>query len=268
MRLPSPMTGLKTGEKLQVRLTFVFISRRLACAYASLKNRRSTILPCLADREYLFLVFGWYSSAIAVEQRFAANFEASRASARKHLVVRFHPAFPVIFFGNERWLTARRDILFPINSNARFSFPLPFIPPPFSTLSGLTEKCCSAVPSSRSLLLSYLRYMRSRLASLMALRRFEASIWVVGSSCELSTSPPLPPPRDARLFPIYSTCGGIVGFYAHTQLVFLSYRGSFFLVVYTTVILISHSRERPARGFCRTEVCVYFSALQCFISFD
>jgi len=52
------------------------------------------MLPCLADRESRFLVFGWHSPAITVEQRFAANFEVSRASARKHLVVRFHPRLP------------------------------------------------------------------------------------------------------------------------------------------------------------------------------
>jgi len=69
-------------------------------------------------------------------------------------------------------------------------------------------------------------------------------------SCRYFPPPsPLPPVCDARLFPIYPTCGGIVGFYVYTRLAFLSYRGSFALVVYTTVILISYSREHPARDF-------------------
>ena len=79
---------------------------------------------------------------------------------------------------------------------------------------------------------------------------------------------PLPPPCDARLFPIYSTCGDIGGFYVYTRLAFLSSRGSFALVVYTTVMLISCSRERPARGFCCYRgVYIFLPSLQCSIFF-
>ena len=45
----------------------IAISWRLACAYVLLDNQRSMMLPRLAERECRFLVFGWYSSAIAVE---------------------------------------------------------------------------------------------------------------------------------------------------------------------------------------------------------
>ena len=180
-------------------------------------------------------------------------------------------AVPIAFFGNEKWFAARRDVLFPIKYLQRsiLSLSPSFIPFPSSRISsGFADKCCSAVLSSRLLLLSYLSYPRSRPASLMALRRFEASVWVVGSCCESPLSPPTATSMRRPTFSNILNCGDIGGFYVYTRLAFLSSRGSFALVVYTTVMLISCSRERPARGFCCYRgVYIFIPSLQCSIFF-